>query len=438
MMRFIRKMIQHFIRTYYILFILSTLTNIHVNADKVLLIQWHSSSTYSNHSNTTHNNYHFTEVDKSQVKPGLTYIWITLHQSILQILSSCQLQSEVEFISVPSLIIDIVGTMAKYVKAIHQLCFNIGHMESLRHSQYLENQTVYMSACGKLGTYSLAGSNGSTWYITVHKSFMLNITIHEAYTLYSDDCSGHWIDIYEGHSATEIARIERLCGYEYHNIIFTKGHKGMIAMNKTEKYSYLMASYQIHAHGYAYKFMGPNISLVHYSSWNITTPHPLTLAYYLHNQYYCVWYYTMPVISLDEEKGIKSISWIDSDNRKIYYSDRIVYTNQSVYVLVHQFTCISEKSRLKIYEGLIPMNEIFVKPSKHLAKCNVTENLMPGINHHRFLSILLLLDLHDPHIAFHMDIVMHSILKKPFQHAVRNGTFSSYGKYKKVVCAINA
>jgi hypothetical protein len=132
------------------------------------------------------------------------------------------------------------------------------------------------------------------WYITVHRSFMINITVHQAYVPYTDQCTSHHLDFMEGHSST-VTLLARFCGHSHREVVYTKGNKALVRMNHSVESVFLAAIYQVHIKGYAFRFH--NTYLLFPPAWNVHIPHQPAFVVYVRNTYQLTWFYTKPIIT---------------------------------------------------------------------------------------------------------------------------------------------
>ena len=113
-------------------------------------------------------------------------------------------------------------------------------------------------------------ASSKEWKIHVYRSFMINITIEEAYVPYNMDCLGNHITVYEGHSFNKSMLIDYFCGTISYASVYTKYNKGRIAFNvNTMRLSFkafIFARYTSHIKGIAFKFIKPCLPS------NITAP----------------------------------------------------------------------------------------------------------------------------------------------------------------------
>ena len=119
------------------------------------------------------------------------------------------------------------------VNMIDILTFQLSRDQPCRESTFHYQTDVTMTApCGIMNFMSLALSSmtwtSMTWTISVHQTFMINITIYKAYIPFTDMCSPHYIQIHEGHNMSKESLIELFCGHTYTENIYTKDKTGMI------------------------------------------------------------------------------------------------------------------------------------------------------------------------------------------------------------------
>jgi hypothetical protein len=242
---------------------------------------------------------------------------------------------------------------------------------------------------------------------------MLNITIHQAYVPYMDQCTSHHLDIMD---ASRYPLLERFCGHTYQEVVYTEGHQAVVEISAAHKCVYLNAVYQVHIKGYAYKFMKFDKIPIP-PSWQITLHKSLQISHaackiYVKNFYHLTWFYTKPVIKY---RGSTVGQWCDKRFRKgnrgissvhklskTYpcYGVQTTYAQTFWYLSIKQFECQTNASALYVQDGLGPH-----RTDSAIFECNQQHiPIIPIVRKHKFTRIDLHLSLLDPAVIFTMTL----------------------------------
>jgi hypothetical protein len=146
------------------------------------------------------------------------------------------------------------------------------------------------SPCAQLQAIDI----NTRWFITVHSSFIVNVTVLEAYVPYTDHGHDHHVDIMEAH-AQNFTTVERLCGYSLQQVVYSNNEQVVVAITSTSSATlgiYLKAVYQVHIKGYVCTFA--NSDLVPFpSAWNITMQTDAAFSItYIKGFYHLTWLFT--------------------------------------------------------------------------------------------------------------------------------------------------
>ena len=156
----------------------------------------------------------FLSVSEVKMKMWLHYLWHMMHKAIINtatvagcckgsIICLCGATFSIQHFSTSFNII------AQYMSTVHSSCLSFDPAVKERFRDY-GTQTL-STPCNTL--LFRGRSNASVvWYITVHTAFMLNITVHRAYTPYTDHCTQHHHKFYTGNYAL----LEHVCGHSHY------------------------------------------------------------------------------------------------------------------------------------------------------------------------------------------------------------------------------
>ena len=102
------------------------------------------------------------------------------------------------------------------------------------------------------------------WMITVHRTFMINVTIHKGFVPFSVSCEhrGSHISLYEGHSNCTDYNcdnlIEWFCGHVHMEHVYSRGNEATLItssdINNVPFPASICASYHVLASGVAHRF----------------------------------------------------------------------------------------------------------------------------------------------------------------------------------------
>ena len=238
---------------------------------------------------------------------------------------------------------------------------------TVRHSL---NQSLMTSPCHTIyfETYSVS----KMWQITVHESFMVNITIHRGFLPYTNKCKVYKMNVYEGNAMDDEAIIETVCGALQKESIYTRYHSALLFVairSKSQLFLvHILATYQVHIQGKATKIQIPTCFP---KTWTLKVApnnilpdaNPRVLLYTQHFLYY-FWYIsnTRPV------NGMMS-----------YHQLNLARLN-----------CWSQHVILSIYPGLLSSYwTAWVMQPEYAYTCNLTNVHILNITFHMYSTITL-------------------------------------------------
>ena len=204
------------------------------------------------------------------------------------------------------------------------------------------------------------------WKIKVFNEFMINITIHEAYTPYSDDCEGYSINVADGKDVNENILIN-LCGYIVQESVYTASEHGIInvnIVNPTEVH--FIITYQVHITGYAYRFRNATLNHLNHSIISYSTP---TWIFYHNSILEYIWYYSIPP-SIDH----------------LHVLDGKLLTIFAPKLVIEHFSCSLDISLVFFEHGLQPRGWMLLLPSLS-PRADVP--LTIDVSKHKYTTILL-------------------------------------------------
>ena len=210
------------------------------------------------------------------------------------------------------------------------------------------DQTHLTSPCESL-LFKTHFKSKTTWSITVHRLFNINITIWHGYTKFSDHCEDSSIRLYEYHRADLTSLMEYFCGYVLYQSVYTEKSKGTILVIANSAHlTELIATYQVHLRGNAQKLKQDNFNTP--IDWSITSQHDMYAIYIINGKVDYIWYYRAPL-------------------RNIYLSSREF---DELDLCIEEFKCEAGCAHYVLYHGLIPYN--LAKTSSVIAECESSSN----------------------------------------------------------------
>ena len=75
------------------------------------------------------------------------------------------------------------------------------------------------------------------WTVTVHSTFMVNITIIKSYTNFSESCEAANVQVYEGHKYHRNWVIETFCGHIMYESVYTQHNKALLIVKTSPEVS---------------------------------------------------------------------------------------------------------------------------------------------------------------------------------------------------------
>jgi hypothetical protein len=159
------------------------------------------------------------------------------------------------------------------------------------------------------------------------------------------------------------------------------------------------------------------------------------MVFYERNVFQYIWYFTTPVMTALKTKTLKckpnalqqsvydyaspesyasaiysSISWIDPYKNKpdkiLCHYNIIGYSRLYSVMLIQQFTCTTNQSKLSLEDGLQPVSKVGRGPQVKVFQCNHDLNQTQIlIDKHKFVTASLWLHITDPAVNLSMRIV---------------------------------
>ena len=128
----------------------------------------------------------------------------------------------------------------------------------------------YLTAPCSVISYHDQPKKNVDWYISVHPSLMINLTIHRIYVTFSKNCAKYKIQTHEGYTKHKSSNLGNFCGIVQNENIYSKGSRAVVSyklsrFNKQTRVSTLI-HYQTHLYGTAYSRQHLNCLPV---DWNI-------------------------------------------------------------------------------------------------------------------------------------------------------------------------
>lgn len=182
------------------------------------------------------------EVYRFDSKPWMGYIYVHLHKSfVTHIMLSRYGEAVLSY-----------GTSNVQILLIAQSCITDKMYQSCFSPKL---QSAMNEPCGVVDYRSSIVSDHS-WFISVHKSFIINITVAKGYVPYSDDCLDNGMIFYDGFEMMGEHKLETFCGHMLLETVYTRFNKARIHIKVQLQMSqvFYVYSYTVHPSGYAFKF----------------------------------------------------------------------------------------------------------------------------------------------------------------------------------------
>ena len=132
-----------------------------------------------------------------------------------------------------------------------------------------------------------------TWKITVHKDFMINITIFKAYVPLTDGCS-NFIRIREPRNKWRFFTKQRFCGHVAMETVYTEGNTGLLEIQSLSlplPYPvHISARYEVQDKGLAYVYRYRWLHFAHCLTYNWTVNFQLTYVIHMYGDMFYYWY----------------------------------------------------------------------------------------------------------------------------------------------------
>ena len=136
---------------------------------------------------------------------------------------------------------------------------------------------------------------------------MVNVTITQACTQYSDDCVILHLAVYEADFMTSNKKlIERFCGHMKQQYVYTKRNgTNILSIGHRIDIVYVYALYQIHTTWYAYKLNGSDFKS--FKLQNIYFPHLPVWLYFIEGYLDYIWLSTHPTHGIQVEANCYAV-----------------------------------------------------------------------------------------------------------------------------------
>ena len=229
----------------------------------------------------------------------------------------------------------------------------------------------------------------SAWWITVHRSFMINITVVEAYIPYTAFCATNGeifnsntsvLCIHEGHCSghkkEHVHRdqvIEYFSGHILSETVYTKWNKATVFINigtdvETSPFPvHIEYLYQIHSRGMAYRFTD---NFVLPPQWSVS--HSPCQLLFIHSCLHYKWYLS------------NLLTWYYKKCSTPCFIKKFYQLN------VSSFTCLSLNSTLGVYRGLQSWHSTTWHGNPvWQVYCNLTKERVIIMNFHMYATITL-------------------------------------------------
>ena len=315
-----------------------------------------------------------------RLNKGMQFIW---HEIIQSILSRAKVKSNFiqSQMKVPSNIVVVLSATVHKAKLMHKFC--LIREDNIKKHKLNEHAVVYVSHRSPCGTVQHFPNNAvfAKWLITVHSSFMINITIHKAYVPFSEWCRPDFLVINEGHQLRAMSMIESFCGHILLESVYTMFNKAMLMSVNPAVLTHLTASYQVHQQGYAYRFIG-NQLFKFWQHYSIAVQDRPKIIIYASRHIEYVWHYVTPHLLAYQP-----------------FSHPVVAS-------ITKFICSTKLSFLVMKEGLLPIQ--WVKQYGQHFLCNSSTPFNISLSKHMYFTILLSREIFEPNFTFKMTFALQT------------------------------
>jgi hypothetical protein len=193
---------------------------------------------------------------------------------------------------------------------------------------------------------------------------MLNVTIKNAYVDYTYLCLESKIVISEGDTIREDTELEYFCGHVLLESVYTRRSKGTLLINAMLSHQVsLLATYQVHAQGYAHKFVNTDFNSP--TKWTILQAGKEdvkpSVVHFVSGHLFYLWYFSRATMRKYMRGSKHCPSLIENQhlqNRPNYLRQRFVELQ------ITSFTCSLGSGYLSVHRALLPVH-LLTSSSEH-------------------------------------------------------------------------
>jgi hypothetical protein len=172
---------------------------------------------------------------------------------------------------------------------------------------------------------------------------------------------------------------------------------------------HLIAVYQVHIAGYAYRFKFHNTKLLYPPDWKINVPN-IPHTFYEKNFYHFIWFYSKSSGTIQSKLSSESDVKFDTGRRvnRSVIQQPTAHTNTLTYVFIEHFTCLTKKSVLHVQDGLAQ----FSSEGRWSFQCSMQHQKILAAKKHRYMRVDLFLHILDPNVTFIMTLKAINVTRK--------------------------
>ena len=257
--------------------------------------------------------------------------------------------------------------------ALHSVLSHRHHCTILHRYSYARASVSLTTPCHYF-MFQTQHVTENVWTITVHKSFMINVTIAKAFVPYSRNCKNNYLTVSHCINKMEVKdgarertkhnHSEYYCGHTHNEAVYSEENKVVltlkVSVENVAHITQLVAFYQVHIVGWAYRYSTPLYSPLWYYEY----------GHYqlLKHDYY---FYNYP----DHHKVPTQVLFIAKTLAHIWYLTNNVIRGQFIFHQIHINTliCTNKSSVVEVFSGLQSqyMRQWVVRPHR-VFQCDIT------------------------------------------------------------------
>ncbi len=194
------------------------------------------------------------------------------------------------------------------------------------------------------------------WQITVHRSYVINVTIYDAYVPYSDNCRKHFISLYEGINQSNETSISQHCGHVMMESMYTLSNKALFVITCNSRAPphtvHLLMGYQLINVNTAYRSSGDSVNIPPGLHSNIA---PSFMIHELDSTFY-VWYIMADVLFVNNHptKKLNPYGLYSCKKKRRWHGKKPPAYMSFFNVKIKNYSCTGRDSYIAVHRGLLP------------------------------------------------------------------------------------